>query len=57
MTKAAEKDKTIADIVVGAKAPSKAWKIMTSMVEDDSRERAREQAKKNYEAFSTNNVE
>ena len=47
LTKAVEKDKTIADIVVGAKAPPEAWKILNSMVEDDSIERAsREQAKK-----------
>ena len=35
LTKSVEKDKTIADIVVRAKAPSKAWKILKSMVEDD----------------------
>ena len=46
LTKAVEKHKTIADIVVGAKAPSEAWKIMTSMVEDDSSERVREQENK-----------
>ena len=32
LTKAVEKDKTIADIVIGAKAPSSAWKILKSMV-------------------------
>ena len=36
LTKAVEKDKTIADVVVGAKAPSEAWKIQNSMIEDDS---------------------
>ena len=46
LTKAVEKDEIIADIVVGAKAPSKAWKILKSMVDDDSSERVREQAKK-----------
>ena len=46
LTKAVEKDKTIADIVVRDKAPSEAWKILKSMVEDDSSERAKEQAKK-----------
>ena len=45
LTKAVEKDKTIADIVVGAKTPSSAWKIIKSMVEDVSSERTREQAK------------
>ena len=40
---AVEKDKTIADIVVRAKAPSEAWKILKSMVEADSSERAKEQ--------------
>ena len=44
-TKAVEKNKTIADIVVRAKAPSAAWKILKSMVGDDSSERAKEQAK------------
>ena len=52
LTKAAEKDKTIADIVVGAKATSEARKILKSMVDDDSSERAREQAKKNFEILS-----
>ena len=41
------KDKTIAGIVVRAKAPSEAWKILNSMVEDDGSDRAKEQAKKN----------
>ena len=45
LTKAVEKDKTITDIVVRAKAPSGAWKILKSMVEDDSGDRARELAK------------
>ena len=48
LTKAVEKEKTVADIVVGAKAPSEAWKIFESMVEDDSSERAKVQAKKNF---------
>ena len=45
LTKATEKDKTIADIVVGAKAPSKAWKILNIfIVEEDSSERAGQRA-------------
>ena len=48
LTKAVEKDKTVADIVVGAIALSEAWKRVESMVEDDSSERAKEQAKKNF---------
>ena len=44
LMKAVEKDKTIADIVAEAKAPSEAWKILNSIVEDDSSEREREQA-------------
>ena len=44
LTKAVENDKAIADIVIGAKAPSEAWKILVSMDEDDISERAREQA-------------
>ena len=54
---AVEKDKTIADIVVGAKAPSEAWKILNSMVEDDNSDRARELAKKQFEALSMNDDE
>ena len=52
LTKVFEKLKTITDIVVGAKAPSSAWKIVKSMVEDDSSERARDQARKNFEGLS-----
>ena len=51
LTKAVEKDKTIADIVVRAKARSEAWNILKSMVEDDSSEGAKEQAKKNFEGL------
>ena len=46
LTKAVNKDKTIVDIVVRAKAPSEVWKILKSMVEDDSSERAKAQAQK-----------
>ena len=57
VTKAVEKDKTIADIVVGAKAPSEAWKILNSMVEDDNSNRTRELAKKQFEELSMNDAE
>ena len=57
LTKAVETDKTIADIVVGAKTPSSAWKIPKSMTEDESSERAREQTKKNFEGLSMDNAE
>ena len=57
LTKAVEKDKTIAGIILGAKAPSEAWKIMNSMVKDDSSDRAREQAKKQFEELSMNDAE
>ena len=57
LTKAVEKDKTIADIVVRSKAPSDAWKILKSMVEDDSRDRARELAKKQFKELSMNDAE
>ena len=57
LTKAVEEDKTIADIVVGAKAPSEAWKILNSMVEDDNSDRARELAKKQFEELSMNDDE
>ena len=56
LTKAVEKDKPIADIVVGAKAPSEAWKMMNSMVEDDNSDRARELAKKQFEELSMNDA-
>ena len=57
LNKVVEKDKTTADIVVGAKAPSKAWKLLNSMVEDDSNDRAREQTKKQFEELSMNDAE
>ena len=57
LTKAVEKDETVADIVVGAKAPSEAWKILESMVEDDSSKRAKEQAKKNFEGLNIDDAE
>ena len=57
LTKAVEKDKTIADIVIRAKAPSEAWKILKSLVEDDSSDRAKEQAKKNFEGLSIDDAE
>ena len=47
--KSVEKDKTIANNVVGTKSPSEAWKILTSMVDDDSSERTTKQAKKTFE--------
>ena len=47
LTKAVEKDKRIADnIVVRAKAPSEAWKILKSMVKDDSSEKAKDRPSK-----------
>ena len=49
LTKAVEKDKTIANNVIGTKAPSEVWKILTSMVDDDSSERTTQQAKKTFE--------
>ena len=57
LTKAVEKDKSVAEIVVRAKAPSEAWKILKSMVEDDSSDRAKEQAKKNFEGLSMDSAE
>ena len=57
LTKAVEKDKSIVDIVVRAKAPSEAWKILKSMVEDESSDRARELAKKQFEELSMNDDE
>ena len=53
LTKAIEKDKTIADIVVGAKASSEAWKILNG----DSSEKTREQTNKNFEGLSMDNSE
>ena len=47
----------IADIVVGAKAPSEACNILNSMVEDNSSERAKEQAKKNFEGLNIDDAE
>ena len=48
--KNSRKDKTIANIVVvGASAPSEAWKILKSNVDDDRSERAKKKANKNIE--------
>ena len=57
LTKAVEKDKSIKDIVVRAKVPSEAWKILKSMVEDESSDRAREMAKTQFEELSINDDE
>ena len=59
LTKVVEKDKTIADIVIGAKAPSEVWKILNSMmVEDDNNsDRGRELAKKKIVKLSMNDDE
>ena len=55
LRKAAEKDKSIADIVVRAKALSEARKILKSMVEDEkTSDRASELAKKQFEELSMN---
>ena len=57
LTNAVENDKSVAEIVVRAKTPSEAWKILKSMVEDDSSDRAKEQAKKNFEGLSMDSAE
>ena len=57
LTKAVEKDKLVAEIVVRAKALSEACKILKSMVEDDSSDRVKEQAKKNFEGLSMDSAE
>ena len=57
LTKAIEKHKSIADIVVRAKALSEAWKILKSMVENESSDRAKEQAKTNFEGLSMDDAE
>ena len=57
LTKVVEKDTTIANIVVGAKTPSEAWKILNSMVEKDNSDKARELAKKQFEDLSMNGAE
>ena len=51
------KNKSVAENVVRAKAPSEAWKILKSMVEDDNSDRAKEQAKKNFEGLSMDSAE
>ena len=57
VTKAVEKDKSVADIVVRAKAPSEPWQILKSMVEDDNSNRPIEMAKKQFEELSMNDDE
>ena len=44
LTKAVERDRSISEIVMNAKAPSQAWVILTSMVDDDNSTHARENA-------------
>ena len=46
LTKAVEKYKSVAEIVARAKAPSEAWKMLKSMVEDDSSDRAKSRPRK-----------
>ena len=57
LTKAVEKDKVIADIVVGAKAPSEAWTILNSMIDDEDSEIAKEQAKTKFEELRMESTE
>ena len=57
LLKAAEKFKATSYIVVGAKTLSEAWKILTSIVDDGDDERAKEQAKKEFEELSMNCIE
>ena len=57
LTKAAKNHKTIGEIVTEAKNTSEAWKIRTSMVADEDRERAKEQAKTIFEEPIMNNAE
>ena len=58
LTKAVKKNKTIADIFVGAKAPSEAWNMLKHMVDDDNNsERAKEQVQLNFEELSIGNAE
>ena len=57
LTKVVEKDTTIANIVVGAKALSEAWKILNSMGENDNSDKARELAKKQFEELSMSDAE
>ena len=57
LTKAVKRDKTIADIVVGAKSSSEAWIILKRMVGDDSSARTREQTKETFEELSMDNME
>ena len=55
--KSRREDKTIADVVVGGKIPSEAWKIPKNSVDDDDSEKAREQAKKHFKEFNMNNAQ
>ena len=57
LTKSVEKYKSVAEIVVRAKTPSEEWKVLKSMVEDDSSDRAKEQAKKIFEGLSIDSAE
>ena len=52
LTKAIEKDRSISETVMNAKAPSPAWAILTSMVEDQNGTHARENAENDFESLS-----
>ena len=52
LNKAVKRDRSILDIVMNAKAPSQAWIILTSMVEDQNGTHAQENAENDFESLS-----
>ena len=52
LNKAVEGDRSISDIVMNAKSPSQAWNILTSMVEDQKSNHAKEIAENEFESLS-----
>ena len=54
LNKAVEKDNVISTMVIRAKSPSDAWKLLTSMVESDDSDLAVESAKKEFNGLEMN---
>lgn len=51
LNNAVERDRSISDIVMNSKAPSQAWIVLTSMIEDEHSNHARENAENEVESF------
>ena len=52
LSKAVERDRSTSEMVMSAKAPSQAWILLISMVEDENSIHARENAENDFESLS-----